>query len=197
MPSAWLSLDENDSDLNLFLRYFVASIRTIFSEACQDTLALLLARQHAPQNVLFATFSNELEQLPGEMILVLDDYHTIHGEEVHTLLGELVRHWPKPLHLVLISRTSPPFPLGSLRAKQMVSEIRTRDLRFTPDETANYLRKTQFDLLIHNALPLLEERFEGLTAHIGRENIYPSVRAAVMAYHDRFDASVYASGATP
>ena len=164
LPSAWLSLDENDSDLNLFLRYFIAAVHTVFKDACAETLALLQARQQPPQNILFATLSNELEELPGEMILVLDDYHTIHGEEVHALLVEMVRHWPKPLHLVLISRTSPPIPLGSLRAKNMVSEIRTRDLRFTPEETANYLRKTQFDLLMHNALPLLEERFEGWPA---------------------------------
>src|SRR5512139_1466096 len=98
LPSAWLSLDENDSDLNLFLRYLIAAIHTVFEDACAETLALLLARQSPPQSVLFATFSNELEQLPGEFLLVLDDYHTIHGEEVHALLGELVRHWPKPLH---------------------------------------------------------------------------------------------------
>jgi LuxR family transcriptional regulator, maltose regulon positive regulatory protein len=164
LPSAWLSLDENDSDLNLFLRYFIAAVHTLFKDACAETLALLQARQQPPQNILFATLSNELEELPGEMILVLDDYHAIHGDEVHALLGELVRHWPKPLHLVLISRTSPPIPLGSLRAKNMVSEIRTRDLRFTPEETASYLRKTQFDLLIQHALPLLEERFEGWPA---------------------------------
>jgi LuxR family transcriptional regulator, maltose regulon positive regulatory protein len=164
LPSAWLSLDENDSDLNLFLRYLIAAVQTIFEDACEETLALLQARQHPPQNILFATLSNELEELPGEMILVLDDYHAIHGEDVHALLGELVRHWPKPLHLVLTSRTSPPIPLGSLRAKNMVSEIRTRDLRFTPEETANYLRKTRFDLLIQHALPLLEERFEGWPA---------------------------------
>ncbi len=164
LPSAWLSLDENDSDLNLFLRYFIAAVHTIFEDACAETLALLQARQQPPQNILFATLSNELEELPGEMILVLDDYHAIHGEEVHALLAEFVRHWPKLLHLVLISRTSPPIPLGSFRAKRMVSEIRTRDLRFTPEETASYLRKTEFDLLMHNALPLLEERFEGWPA---------------------------------
>ena len=164
LPSAWLSLDENDSDLNLFLRYLIAAVHTIFEDACAETLALLQARQQPPQNILFATLSNELEELPGEMILVLDDYHAIHGKEVHALLGELVRHWPRLLHLVLISRTGPPIPLGSLRAKNMVSEIRTRDLRFTPEETANYLRKTQFELLVQNALPLLEERFEGWPA---------------------------------
>ena len=164
MPSAWLSLDENDSDLNLFLRYFIAALRTIFNEACEETLALLQARQQPPEAVLYTTFSNELEELPGEFILVLDDYHTIHGVEVHNLLSELARHWPKPLHLVLISRISPPIPLASLRAKGMISEIRTQDLRFTPEETAAYLSQAQFALLSQNALPLLEERFEGWPA---------------------------------
>ena len=45
LPSAWLSLDEKDSDINLFLRYFIAALRTIFSDACAETLALLEAQQ--------------------------------------------------------------------------------------------------------------------------------------------------------
>jgi len=164
LPAAWLSLDENDSDLNLFLRYFIAALRTIFDEACEETLALLQARQQIPQAVLFATLSNELENLPREFVLVLDDYHTIHDMEVHNLLSELARHWPKPLHLVLISRISPPIPLDNLRAKGMLHEIRTQDLRFTHEETAAYLSQTQFALMGHSALPLLEERFEGWPA---------------------------------
>ena len=164
LPSAWLSLDENDSDLILFLRYFIAALRTIFNEACEETLALLQARQQPPLAVLFATLSNELEGLTGEFILVLDDYHTIRGTEVHNLLGELARHWPRSLHLVLISRINPPIPLSSLRAKGMISEIRTRDLRFTPEETAVYLSQSQSPPLSQNALALLEERFEGWPA---------------------------------
>jgi LuxR family maltose regulon positive regulatory protein len=164
LPSAWLSLDESDSDLNLFLRYFIVALRTIFNDACAETLALLQAQRQPPQAVLYATFSNELDELPGEALLVLDDYHTIHGAEVHNLLGELALHWPKPLHLVLISRTSPPIPLGGLRAKGMIGEIRTRDLRFTTQETAAYLSRTQFALMSQEALPLLEERFEGWPA---------------------------------
>lgn len=92
LPAAWLSLDENDSDLNLFLRYFIAAVRTIFNDACERTLALLQAGQQPPHEVIYATFSNELEAIPGEFILVLDDYHTLRGAEVHNLLGELVRH---------------------------------------------------------------------------------------------------------
>jgi LuxR family maltose regulon positive regulatory protein len=164
LPAAWLSLDENDSDLNLFLRYFIAALRTIFSEACESTLTLLQAQQQAPEEILYAKFINELEELPGEVILVLDDYQTIRGADVHNLLGELVRHMPSPLHLVLVSRLSPPIPLSNLRAKGNLSEIRTRDLRFTSEETAAYLRQSQIAPMSQKALPLLEERFEGWPA---------------------------------
>ncbi len=162
--SAWLSLDQEESDLNLFLRYFIAALRTIFADACDETLMLLQAAQPPPEAVLHTVFCNDLEKLPGEVILVLDDYHFIHGKAVHNLLGELARHWPKPLHLVLLSRIEPPLPLTSLRAKGMISEIRTQDLRFTSDETAAYLHQWQFASVSQKALPLLEERFEGWPA---------------------------------
>ncbi len=164
LPAAWLSLDENDSDLNLFICYIIAALRTIFANACAETLALVQAQHQLPQAVLFATLSNELEALPGEAILVLDDYHTLRGVDAHNLLIELVRHWPKPLHLVLISRLSPPIPLSSLRARGMLTEFRTQDLRFTAEETAAYLSRTQIAPLSQNDLHLLEERFEGWIA---------------------------------
>jgi LuxR family transcriptional regulator, maltose regulon positive regulatory protein len=163
-PAAWLSLDENDSDLHLFLRYFIAALRTIFKEACAETLALLQAQRQPLQAVINAIFINELEELPGEFILVLDDYHTIRGTRVHNLLVELARHWPRPLHLVLISRIEPPLPLASLRAKGMLHEIRTQNLRFTPEETAAYLSQSQLTLHSQKNMHLLEERFEGWPA---------------------------------
>jgi LuxR family maltose regulon positive regulatory protein len=164
LPSAWLSLDEDDSDLNILLRYFVAALRTVFSETCEETLMLLHAGQQPPEQVIYTTMCNELAKLPGEVILVLDDYQFIRGKAVHGLLVELARHWPQPLHLVLISRIDPPLPLTSLRAKGMLREIRAQNLRFTPEETATYLNKAQFIRLSQPTLDLLEERFEGWPA---------------------------------
>ena len=164
LPFAWLSLDENDSDLRLFLRYFIAAIRTIFSEACSETLALLQAGPQLPLSVLFSTLSNDIEELPGEAILVLDDYHTIRNAEVHHLLGDLVRHASERLHLVLISRIDPPLPLTGLRVNGKLGRCRAQDLRFTPEETAAYLSQSQLPLLSEDALPILEERLEGWPA---------------------------------
>jgi LuxR family transcriptional regulator, maltose regulon positive regulatory protein len=83
---------------------------------------------------------------------------------VHNLLIELAHHWPRPLHLVLISRIEPSLPLSSLRAKGMLHEIRTQKLRFTPEETTAYLSQSQLTLQSQKDMHLLEERFEGWPA---------------------------------
>jgi LuxR family maltose regulon positive regulatory protein len=181
-PTAWLSLDENDSDLNIFLRYFIAALRTIFPDGCEETLNLLHSRSITPPEYLFANLSNEIEQLAQNFILVLDDYHTLHGKEVNDLFNTWARHWPKPLHLVLISRINPPLPIASLRAKGMVNEIRAKNLRFTTAETEAYLSQRQIAHLSPQIMALLEERFEGwpaglhlaalsLRSHVSQETI--------------------------
>jgi LuxR family maltose regulon positive regulatory protein len=161
LPAAWLSLDEHDSNLEVFLLYFVCAIRSVFPAACANTLALLQAPVSPDQALLLVTLSNEIEQLPARAVLVLDDYHAVHGEVVHTFVSELIRHWPKRLHLVLISRSSPPLPLAHLRAQGQVSVIRTRDLRFTREESAAFLDQALGAPLSPAAVSLLDQHIEG------------------------------------
>ena len=112
-------------------------------------------------------------------MLVLDDYHAIHGEAVHDFLSELLRHWPQRLHLVLISRNSPPLPLANLRAEGQVVEIRTRDLRFIPDESAAFLAKVLAAPLSQAAVTLLDQHIEGWIAGLRLATL--SLRTAVDA----------------
>ncbi len=37
VPSTWVSLDENDNDLGIFLSYFISAIQRIFPAACGET----------------------------------------------------------------------------------------------------------------------------------------------------------------
>ncbi len=86
LPGRWLSLDENDSNLSLFLTYFLAATRTIFPDAGPGTEALLRAVTLPPIPVLARTLINDLDQLEGKFVLVLDDYHLIRERAVHDLL---------------------------------------------------------------------------------------------------------------
>ena len=123
LPAAWITLDERDSDLGLLLRYFTAALRTMFPDACAATLSLLRATRQPPFDLLCATLINEIAALPQEFILVLDDYHLITGAAVPDLFGEFERHWPQPMHLVLLSRYKPTLSLASLRAKGRLTEV--------------------------------------------------------------------------
>jgi LuxR family maltose regulon positive regulatory protein len=43
--SAWLSLDQDDNDLVVFLAYFIAAVQTAYSEACAGVQEMLKAPQ--------------------------------------------------------------------------------------------------------------------------------------------------------
>lgn len=162
--TAWLTLDEHESDLRSFVRYFIAALSTVFSAAGEQTLNLLEYRTEPPPDLLLATLSNDLTRLPGKTVLVLDDYHRIRGPAVHELLNGLLQHWPTPLHLVLVTRHTPPLPIAGLRARGEFVEIRNRDLRFSPDEVAEYVRRTWPVMLSLHDLNILEQKTEGWIA---------------------------------
>ena len=127
-PVAWIALDERDSDLGLFLHYFIAGLRTMFVDACPATFSLLRATRQPPFTVLSATLINEIAALPQDFILVLDDYQWITGTAVPELFNEFERHWPQSMHLVLISRHTPTLSLAPWRAKGQLTEIRASRL---------------------------------------------------------------------
>jgi len=164
MPAAWLSLDNNDSDVMIFLHYLITALRTIYKGACSKTLPLILSPQQPPLKAIMTSLINEIGQLPGSFILVLDDYQTIQGQVVHDLLDDLLQNSPPPFHLVLISRTDPPLSLGRLRANGMLTEIRSRDLRFIKEEAITYLKDTLDITLRDSLITQLEERLEGWIA---------------------------------
>ncbi len=161
---AWLSLDEHDGDLAVFLRYFIAAVQTVFFDACPQIRELIKAQQQPPLELLAATLINEIALLPGPLVLVLDDYGSIQGEAVHGLLNRMLQHWPQTMHLVLITRRNPPLPLPRLRAKGLINEVRSGDLRFTQEEMVAYLNKALPAPLSPPALALLEQRCEGWIA---------------------------------
>jgi LuxR family transcriptional regulator, maltose regulon positive regulatory protein len=160
MPSVWLSLDQNDSDLNIFLRYFIHALRTIYPGAAPMTLELLSARQ-PPLDVLADILSNEIEALPSNFIMVLDDVQMLSGRGVFDFLVIWMSHWPQPMHMVMVSRFTPSLPLTSMRARGEVVEVRSQALRFTMSETAEYLNHRLGHSLEESTVATIYDQLEG------------------------------------
>ena len=71
---------------------------------------------------------------------------------------------PPNLHLVILTRADPPFPLARLRARNQLTEIRAADLRFTSDEVVEFLSQTMRLSLTAEDATSLETRTEGWIA---------------------------------
>ena len=67
-------------------------------------------------------------------------------------------------HLVVASRSDPPFPLARLRARGDLLEIRAADLRFTTDEAAAYFNDAMGLRLMAEDVDALDARTEGWIA---------------------------------
>jgi LuxR family maltose regulon positive regulatory protein len=160
--TAWLSLDAGDNDPALFWSYVIAAVRTVVPDAGQGALSLLRSSQ--PLESVVASMLNDLADLPGELVVVLDDYHLIGAAELHEAMSILLEHLPPQIHLVLAGRADPPLPLARLRAQGDLLEIRAADLRFTAEEATAYLNESMGLHLTATDVDALEARTEGWIA---------------------------------
>ncbi len=160
-PAAWISLDANDNDLMLFLLYVVSAIRGVFPSACADTFQLIQAGQSPPASYVYARLINDIAALPGDLILVLDDYHLIHDAAVHNFFAELIEKQSPNLLLVVITRKDPPLPLPRLRAGNEMTEIRQRDLRFQAEEAEIFFQQTMYMRIEPETVIALNSHTEG------------------------------------
>src|ERR671930_486522 len=80
------------------------------------------------------------QELSSDLMLVLDDVHELPwGSPSARLVEGLCRHAPANFHLVLASRTEPPFMIERLRASGQVLEVDPGLLALTAEETSQLL----------------------------------------------------------
>jgi LuxR family maltose regulon positive regulatory protein len=160
-PVAWLSLDRDDNDPTRFWRYVVASIASVRSGVGKPALSLLNASAQPTPKAVITVLVNELAAQPDEFVLVLDDYHHIESPTIHDDLAFLLEQLPLGMHMVISTRSDPPFPLARFRARGQLAELRAADLRFTLDESTSLMHSVWELNLPEESVAVLEERTEG------------------------------------
>src|SRR5215210_2091518 len=178
---AWLSLDEGDNDPVRFLSYLVAALRrTVGEEFGEGILAALRSPEPPRMEAVLGALINELADLPGEVGVVLDDYHVIDSESVHGVVSFLLERLPEGAHLVICGRVEPPLSLARLRARGQMTELHAADLRFTPEEAATFLDDAMGLDLSTDDVAALEQVTEGWIA---------ALQLAALSMRERKDVS--------
>lgn len=160
--TTWLTVDKYDNDPAFFLRSLVAALQSFHKSIGKDVFHKLHSDPKPSIESILEQMLTEAGMVMSEMVLIVDDYHLIHSQPVHNMLGFIIEHLPPQLHVIIATRIDPPFELSKLRAHRQLREFRSPYLNFTMDEAGELLNDVMQLQLSYGDITALVQRCEGV-----------------------------------
>jgi LuxR family maltose regulon positive regulatory protein len=117
-----------------------------------------------PASVAVDELVNGIASYGEPLAIVLDDLHAIGNDECLASLEHAVERLPAHARIVATTRSDPALPLGRLRARGALGEVRAAELAFRIDEARELLVDREGIALDDDDVTLLLERTEGWPA---------------------------------
>ncbi len=182
IPSAWVSVDSGDNDPMHFLAYLILGLQTLKRNTGKAALTMLQSPQPPPIESILINLINDLVRIPTDAALVLDDYHAVDAKPIHDMIFFLLERLPRQMHMIIATRSDPPFPITRIRSQNQLTELRAADLSFTTDETTKLFNNRMNLNLSSVDIQILETRTEGWIA---------GLQLAALSMSGRNDPSVF------
>lgn len=138
---AWLSITRDDNQVARFIGALLASLAQVHGDIVRE--AALLGHAHFDADAvehLVITRVRGVAAHPRDVVLVLDDLHLITEPAILAALEWLLDYAPAKLHLALSARGAPRLSLERLRAQGQTFELGQRELRLSPEQSAQFVR---------------------------------------------------------
>jgi ATP/maltotriose-dependent transcriptional regulator MalT len=164
VPCAWLSLDPDDDDPVRFVRHLIAALHKTDARIGQAVEANLSADFPTGPKTLLQALAYDLARLEQRVVLFLDDLHLVQSPEVLEILDWLVNYAPRTLQQVIGSREKPRLRLSGLSVRRQLFELDMRQLRFDPEEAAQFYQERLGQDLSKGDLERLLSKTEGWPA---------------------------------
>lgn len=154
--TAWLSVDEDDSEPLQFFAYLTAALET--AGIVVGNLGATAARgfPDVPVHSIVTAIARAVARSGGRTVVLIDDFQRLRGSEVDQALLRLVREITAPMCFVIAARERPPLAQAADPATATHLQIGTEELRFSAEEARR--------LLGTSGPSLSEENFERFLA---------------------------------
>lgn len=183
---AWLTLDERDNDPCRFLFYLANALQKIDGEIGASALPMLDIPYSVQTEGFLEVCINDIAQLESRAVLVLDEFESVTDARINDILSFFISNLPPQLHLVIISRRELGFPVSRMRLNGELTEILTRDLRFSQDEIASFFKTTLPIELQLDELQALCRRTEGWVAGLQLAGLSLKVHTNISEFINSF-----------
>lgn len=180
--TAWVSLDKGDGDPVEFLSYIISSIQTISAEFGQSAMTLLKSPDKPNYKFITDLILNDMHQIREEILVVLDDFHSVDTSEINKIIAVLLERIPGNIHIVISTRSDPALLLARLRSQHQLVELRSSDLGFSANDIyVLFNKKLRIGISLDDAYSL-ETKTEGWIA---------GLQLTALSIQDRKDVSEF------
>jgi LuxR family maltose regulon positive regulatory protein len=138
-PAVWIAVERDESDATRFWATVMDALRDSGAIAPGDPLATVAPAPLGGHDELLRGLLEGLERLGEPLVVVLEDLHHLRSNDALAGLETVVTKAPEQLRTVLVSRRDPKLGLHRLRLAGELTEIRSADLDFTPEEAGELL----------------------------------------------------------
>src|SRR5712675_2135294 len=170
----WLTIDSDDDEATRFLFYVSQALHHACPDVGAGAIGLILENNLIDPTAILSSLINDLAEIEDDIYLFLEDYHWLSASRIHQAVGYFLKHAPSHCHVALTTRTEPPLPLATLRAKNQLIEIDSVALRFDMQETQAFLDGTKPGVLELADVQLLQRKTEGWPAALRIISSLPS-----------------------
>ena len=154
VPTAWITLDRSDNDVSRLLHCLLKAMGPILAKSDRG-------RGSSGSALHFVT---RLQQCNVPFVLFVDEYEVIRDEAVHSLFREMLECLPRHARLVIGTRSTPILGIARLRARGLLAEVDADLLRFSVEETGDYLTVRRGIKLSAEDVARLHRKTEGWIA---------------------------------
>jgi LuxR family transcriptional regulator, maltose regulon positive regulatory protein len=186
IPCAWLTLDQADNDVGRFLACLTLLCARLDPEAVAPT-------GHATAQVVVGRsvidLMDRFARIERPFGLFIDDFESIQNPAVIALVKELLDRLPARAQLVLSTRTVPALELGRLRGCGELLDIQPAQLRFSIQETDEFMRAGRGLSLRVDDVEKLHRRTEGWAVALWLASLALERRAEHSSFIAEFSGS--------
>lgn len=147
IETAWLTLNQHDNSPERLLAVLSRAAANLWPDRRGATTPLETIEMLASH--------------PSPLVLFLDEFDVIHDPDTLRLMREIIDRLPRRSQVIIGSRSVPNLGLGRLRARGQLLEIDAEQLRFTLDETREFLRQHRLESLPAQDVLRLHAKTEG------------------------------------
>ncbi len=160
-PFGWVSLDDQDNDPVVLLRYIATALDRI--SPLDPAIFDALGRGASIETTIIPRLGSALAEMEDSFVLVLDDLHSVTNPQCLDAIDALIDQVPEGSQLALCGRAGSRGRLAALRARGLLHEIGPDELRMRGTQAGELLGAA--DVEVSDAeLAELVERTEGWPA---------------------------------